>query len=332
MTQLRAFRFAFYSVALASLAALGGCTLQSAEASATSSAATLVEPEASAPAEPVAANTAAVSSTHPSSRTVAHRYLNIGGTGVGFVAWAGGGNLRGTVTTSSNFNKRIETKSYEAIVVQVSPDQAGWVGNAMQDPGTEIAGSITTAEADYDKIETLSFNRAKISQVQFPTMTAQSTNTGLLTVKLDLSAAGLPQPNARRSPDAGRLNETAPGRRWLAGNFALAVDGLDGSIKKIDSFTVKLLDSQRLEIPNLVVTMPRIDAADWIEWADDFVSHMRGASNIGEKSGTLTFKDASGEAVGTLSLQNIGILRVSDIAGSDDVQIELYVEGVRLDL
>jgi hypothetical protein len=270
-------------------------------------------------------------------------YLELEGQRAGRVSSSSGGGLKAEVrredaTVDGHTKKSIEAPTHEPLSLQValdaSPSLWNWVGRAWRDPNVTQSGTVSALDANMRISESLDFFDARVSEVRFPAMIANSMAAGSLAIKV------MPEQTRRRAGSGATVGTSSPGNaRWIVSNFRLTIDGLDSTnrVQRIESFTVKLPapaagfpgTSEPVDFPNLVVTIPRQYAQPWFDWLDDFVKERRHGDE-GERQGQLDLLGPNLlNVLASMRLGNIGILRVTENAG-DTVTAELYVEDMVL--
>jgi hypothetical protein len=123
------------------------------------------------------------------------------------------------------------------------------------------------------------------------------------------------------------------------GDFALQISGdlPTADVQRIDPIVVKTPNTNNVDFPNLIVTLPSSSADKWYEWLKKTSTQGSGGANT--RSGLIELHDAEGNVIAEVTLNNIGIRRISQTApasapkaGIDSVTVELFVDKIELDL
>lgn len=251
--------------------------------------------------------------------------------------------------------KHLANLKYTDIVMQCDPGMPGpllnWVTASLAMTYARKNGAIITADFDMKERSRLEFSNALISELTIPACDAASKDPGTLTLKLS--------PEYTR-PVAGKGNVLPASlaaakqqKAWLPANFRLQIQGLEAActrINKIEALTIKqkiaenavgeLRDYQKepasLEFPNLVITLPEVDAGPFFQWFDDFV--VKG--NMGddkERPGFLELLSPDMKAVLLrMNFSHLGIFSFSPMkleANADSiarVKVEMYCEQITI--
>lgn len=277
-----------------------------------------------------------------------------------FVKSVEGGFARADVVQEklgpSQFSKKhLANLKYADIVLQCDPGLPGpllnWVTASLAMTYTRKNGAIVTADFDMKERSRLEFFHALISEVTIPACDAATKDPGVLTLKLS--------PEYTR-PVAGKgsvlpapLGVAKQQKSWSPANFRLQIQGLEAAcarINKIEALTIKqkiaenavgeLRDYQKepasLEFPNLVITLPEVDAGPFFQWFDDFV--VKG--NMGDDKERQGFLELLSPDLKTVLLRvnfsHLGIFSFSPMkqeANADSiarVKVEMYCEQMTI--
>ncbi len=223
-----------------------------------------------------------------------------------------------------------------------------WIEQTADRKQPRRDGAFVTSTLKYAKPHTVAFQDALITAIEIPACDASAKEVGLMTLsimpeltKWQLGAGEVApnQPRARKS--------------WLRSDFVLSIPGLDCSkVTKVDSLTIKQtvarnqvgqerdnqLTPEKIDYPNLEVTLPIGAAETWLAWHQSFVIDGKN-DDAQEKTGTLVFLSQNRKStLMTLSFHNLGIFAV----GADDqddksdnkvqcVKVKMYCERMTVD-
>jgi len=251
--------------------------------------------------------------------------------------------------------KHLTNLKYSDIVIQCDPIMPDplrqWVTGFLAINAQRKNGAIVTADLNYRERSRLEFFNALISEVTIPACDASSKDSGQLTVKL---APEYTRPvRGKESVLPAPLGGVRQQKAWLPANFRLQIQGLEAActrINKIEALTIKqkiaenaigeVRDYQRepasLEFPNLVVTLPEIDAGPFFDWFDDFV--VKG--NAGDDKERAGFLELLSPDLKTVLLRvnfsHLGIFSFSPMKQETNaesikrVKVEMYCEQITI--
>jgi hypothetical protein len=171
---------------------------------------------------------------------------------------------------------------------------------------TAFDGSISFLSIQLKEVLRLDFTEAVIEEFHLPALEGGSKEAGSFTLMLDLGSS------ARVAGDLG-VKTVANGKNWKRSNFRITIDGLSlTKTSRIDALTVQrrisrrgtVIEASPLEIPDIIVHVPTVDAAPIFAWYD--------AAVIGgiptERNGKIEILAANQQDVlFTLDLFNLGI-------------------------
>jgi hypothetical protein len=290
--------------------------------------------EPSATDEPVAATVAA--ETGGATYAV---YLNGVGTPSLAKSMTGGGAAAKLATDSPASPKIVKKQidnvdvDYETVTLETSftPDTpiTDWVKTTWGSPGTLRTIEIRAKGPNGTSIRTLTLQNAKIIETRLPALSKSSSDSGLITVKVDAKKIVREQPGAQVG--------TGPLKSFKLSNFDLDISGLDTSkVQRIEPIVVKTPSAANVDFPTITLVLPEADADEWVEWFEDFVVAGNN-SDSKEKEGTLALLDVNMKPVAHIDLYGIGIRRVAPtpIASAPNpavasVTVELYVEQMKM--
>lgn len=247
--------------------------------------------------------------------------------------------------------KHLAGVKYEEITIQcgagLSKTFYAWLSDTLDLKHSRKDGAVITADYSGKETTRLNFFHALVTEIGFPALDASSKDAAKLTVKFSpeytRTAAG--------SGAAGARIDMQKQKKWLPSNFRLKIDGIDCTrVNKIAPLVLEqkvvadtvgeTRDYQQvpalLEIPDLVVTFPESNAADFAAWHHDFVVQGNNGQNF-EKNGTLELLASDSKTVlFTIGLFNLGIYKLAPepaAAGSDSIRrltAAMYCERMTL--
>jgi len=286
--------------------------------------------------------------------TVVRYAIELDGFIAGWLWSAEGGNATGVVVNEKLgpdriIRKHIDRIKYEDITVTCGAGMAKgfyeWLKNTiMSKNNPRKNGAIIQTDVNGKEVSRLNFVNAMISQISFPALDAASKDAAKMTITIT------PQYTQQVQGSGKSLGVVMP-KKWLSANFRLTIAGLDTTkVNKIDALVFKQVavkdavgsgrDSMQIpfqqEIPNLVITFAEVSAQTFRNWYGDFV--IKGINgDTAEKNGTLEYLDPNLKTLFTLTLQRIGIFRLTPEkveAGSENIRrlkAEMYVEDMGFD-
>lgn len=235
--------------------------------------------------------------------------------------------------------------------IAVAPAFWDWVKATLNGKHERRNGAIVQYDYNSKEVSRRTFTNAIMSELQLPAMDAAGKNAATITVKLS------PETIAYKKGDASSLkfdyaaNEIPNQKRWLNSNFRLTIDKFKGNgmrFTKIDQITIKqnvinnpigiqrssLKEFGRLEVPNLVVTFPEAQVADWHQWYQSTVVD----GNHGDATtGSLTYLSYNlAEELMTVSFDGVQLLSLehekyeASKEGISKVKATMTVEAIDL--
>jgi phage tail-like protein len=222
-----------------------------------------------------------------------------------------------------------------------------WIKDSLDLKYERKSGAIVAADYNFQELASLSFHNALITEFGMPALDAASKDAAKMTVKFS------PEYTRFKAGDGSKVQGGAvTQKRWHASNFRLTIDGLDTSrVNKIEALVIKqkVIDNavgeQRdvptavayLEVPDLVITFPESQAADFWKWHEDFVINGNNDQDH-EKTGSLTYLAPNlKDALFTLNFFGLGIFKCEPektASGSESlrrVKAEMYCEEIKFD-
>lgn len=183
-----------------------------------------------------------------------------------------------------------------------------------------FGGAIHQADAQGMLVTTTQFSDALIEEVGFPALDRAVSQPGKIRVQF--------RPGATKSvKGAGAI---APARMtaaaWLTSRFSVQIGGLPEPVK-VEAFSFRRRGTGLVEIPSLVVTIPPNGFQQWADKYETFAMNgQNGTDN--EMTGSIVYRDASGQAVLELTFAQIGISEFRRSASATDrtAQVTMYFE------
>lgn len=291
------------------------------------------------------------------SYVAGHFSLEVDGVKSGAPKSFSGGDLSADVINEPLANgllvkKHIGMPKYEEVSLQLGFSMGkpiyDWISDTLDQKYSRKSGSLVAADFNNKEKQRMNFQNALISEITFPACDGSSKDAGYLTVKFSPEIVKW-LPGDGKSSVGGAVNTKQ--KPWIPSNFQLAIPGLDCShVSKIEAFTIKQKRTERsigetrnyeleptsLEIPNLTVTLPAVQAGTWIDWSENFIAKGNNGDES-EKTGTLSFiSQDRKEELARIQLFGVGIRRLQRSAsGNSDavatITAELYVERMEVD-
>ncbi len=284
-----------------------------------------------------------------------HFLLELGEASAGFLRSVDGGAAKGTIVEeavgpSRWVHKHLGNLEFEDLTFQVgsnlSPQLAQWIRATWSPNFARRDGAIVTADFNYVERARRTFAEALISEVAFPTLDAGSKDVAAITIPI------VPEYTRNETP-SGKVVAPLAGKSKLAlvSNFRVSIGGLEAACKSVSRVEALVVRQEitpfeigeerdyqkepgKLEVGNLVITIPEADAALFYEWHEEFVIQ---GQPIPERTGTLELLSPNlGSVLLRLNLSGLGIFKVDSVpaeAGADTqrrVRAEMYCEEVAL--
>lgn len=231
-----------------------------------------------------------------------------------------------------------------------------WVKASISYDHERRHGAIVSADYDFKEINRLTFYEGLITEVGFPGLDASSKDACKMTIKISPEKTETEFGNRSKSVLPSNIDARKQ-KQWLPSFFRLRIDGGGGGplkcdrVSKIEPLVIKQKviensvgeelvfqkEPAQIDFPNLVVTLPEVDAKGWYDWHKSFI--IDGESDQSkEKSGSLEYLAADRNTVlFTLNFFNLGILKYQPDkleSGTDklrSVKVEMYAERIEFD-
>lgn len=226
-----------------------------------------------------------------------------------------------------------------------------WLKGSINYSHERKEGSIVSADYDFKEVNRMDFEQGLITEIGFPGLDAASKEPCKMTVKIAPERTSMQFSGRSRSLLPNNIDAQKQ-KLWLPSFFRLKIDGMKAErASKIDALVIKQKvvensigeelvfekEPSQIDFPNLVITVPEVDAQPWYDWHKSFV--IDGKSDPGqEKTGSLEYLAADRKTVlFTLSFYQLGIIKFQPDkleSGADKlryVKIEMYTERIDFD-
>jgi hypothetical protein len=233
---------------------------------------------------------------------------------------------------------------YEAfeipIGVAASTGLFDWVAGSWGATPEARDGAVLGVDFNFNIKSEVGFSGALVVETGIPALDAASKAAGHLTVRFQPEFIDVKQ-------GAGKLSlMQAKQKLWRTANFRLQIDGIDcKKVSRIDAFTVTrkvtvvssgsggvALVPEKVEFPNLKITLSTVSAETWYDWHESFVVNGNNDDSF-ERSGTISFlsNDFKTE-LSRIELHHLGIIRLASNPGDAIARLtaELYCEEMVL--
>jgi hypothetical protein len=234
---------------------------------------------------------------------------------------------------------------YEAfeipIGVATSTGLFDWVAGSWGPSPEARDGALLGVDFNFNIKSEVGFSGALVVETRIPALDAASKEAGHLTVRLQ------PEFIDVKTPGTGKLSLIqAKQKLWRTSNFRLQIDGLDcKKVSRIDAFTVTRnvtamssgsggvdLVPEKVEFPNLKITLSKVSAAEWYDWHESFVVNGNNDDSF-ERNGTISFLSTDYKTVlSHIDLHHLGIVRLASNPSDAITRVtaELYCEEMVL--
>ena len=212
--------------------------------------------------------------------------------------------------------------------------------NAFTRPSS-LTGAVVEADAGRAEQTRLQFHKGLISEIGFPALDAASKDAAKMTIKLAPEYTRVIAKTgdvalARTYPPIAAHRSAQ--KKWLPANFSLVIGGTDVTRgARVEPFAVRFVSSAnspyKVEVSNLVVSVPESDAKAFQAWFAAFVQAGPGAQ-AARREGTLKYLSPEGDVLFTLDLHGLGIFKFAPEkveAGNENirrVKAEMYCEKI----
>jgi hypothetical protein len=242
--------------------------------------------------------------------------------------------------------KHLGPPKYEAFTIPIGvamPDGLfDWVAGSWRSTPEAKDGAVLGVDANFNIKSETGFSGALVLETRIPALDAASKQAGYLTVRFQPKFIDV-------KPGAGKLSLVFAKQLWRTANFRLQIDGLDCTkVSKIDAFTVKReltvissgssgisLVPEKIEFPNLRITLSQPSAQSWFDWHENFVVNGNNGDTF-ERNGAISFlsNDLKKE-LSRIELRHLGIVRLASTPAGGGGQIarvtaDLYCEEMQL--
>lgn len=242
--------------------------------------------------------------------------LELDGILVGLLESVDGGSIQAELLTGPGSNscstrKRVGPPQFGEITIQfgfsMNSSVYSWISSFLNCNSQRKNGAIIGADFDHHARTRREFSNALITEVSFPSCDAAAKDLGFITLKIR------PETISYKPGDGSVVVFDIPPakKNWKfqRSNYRLTIDGVDAAqVAKIEALTLKQkvvedpsgnpregnLRLGRLEVSDLVVTVPDSRAQDFSDWFKSFVlDGMNDESK--EKNGSLVFLSTDGQ-------------------------------------
>lgn len=245
---------------------------------------------------------------------------------------------------SGVIRKHISNPVYDACVIQIGNDMSkelfDWISAMLNRQQSAKNLSIIAADYDYKERSRTNLTNAFLTKVKFPALDGSSKDAAYLELTIQPEVAQTLK-GSGASVKGGTVSAKAS-KAWLASNFRLKLGGAElPRTRRISAFEVtqELVDDSSgisklaskapgtLQLSDLSFAVSVADSAVVDQWFDDFVIKGNNAATY-ERSATIEYLTPSmKDVVATLSLDGLGIYKVSDesgLVGKDSVATKTY--------
>lgn len=237
--------------------------------------------------------------------------------------------------------KRLGPTRIEPIEIDVgfqSKPINDWITAALAGRQTTKNGFVSLSDANYMEKMRLSFDRARLVQIELPALDAADSKTlALMHLILQPDAtrrqAGSGARVGTAADEAARQAKTTP-----VSTFKLTIPNVETKgVSRIEEIIIKL--SPTPTISNLIVTFAE-GAKGWDDWYDEAVVKGAGGrpdNDTKERNGTIELMNARLQTIVRLNLRGLGINRLSlekSESASNQVRrytAEMHIEDLRVD-
>jgi hypothetical protein len=261
-----------------------------------------------------------------------HFALELEGKVNGFLRSAEGGGLSAQVLTyqqgpTIDTWRQIGRPKFDDITLSVgmgmSPYFYKWIAAFFERDCVRKDGAIIGGDFNFVQRTKRTFLEALISEVGIPALDGSSKEAAYVTVKI------VPETMTYETISGSAKIECPPGlnqpsKLWQAANFTFTIDGYEDSFKrtmKVDAFSIKqqileypvghLRTSSRvpgrLEIPNISVYIPAVDADKVTNYATSRIVGYKAAAD-NQMTGALTFIGADQAPLCTIHMRGMDIV------------------------
>jgi len=291
-------------------------------------------------------------------------YIELQHTFAGFVKNLSGGDATADVVLEKLGSDHLTKKhlgnvKYEEVSFQcgtgMSKELYNWINTGFNQTSHNRGredGAIVFQDYDGGEQSRLTWHNGLITELGMPPLDASSKDACNMTIKFK------PEITRKTWAAAGKFTvpqDAAKQKKWLPANFRLRIDGCENGcrkVNKIDGLTVKQVTAEnsvgeqrdyqqepvRVEIPNLVITLPESHADEFYAWHENFVIKGNNGEDQ-EKGGTLEYltPNLTDAPLFTLHFFHLGVFKVTadkNEASGDPIRrlkVEMYCEDIRFD-
>jgi hypothetical protein len=217
-----------------------------------------------------------------------------------------------------------------------------WIDASLAMSYMRKSGEIKAADADRSVHRVSEFENALLTEIGFPACGGSATGVAFMTLKFS------PWIVRNKKGDGSKVDNPADmsQKQWHPSDFRLTIDGLHGAtekVSKVDAIVIKqsvvsdqvgserdyFKEPGKVDYPNIRITLPEADSADFSAWHDDSAG-----SHSGKKNGRLAYLDPERNELLVLELKGLGIHKISKASTTNNedkiasVTVEMYVENI----
>jgi phage tail-like protein len=243
--------------------------------------------------------------------------------------------------------KRLGRLKYEDIVLTCGSNLSipfyQWLAGTLSQQGPRKNGAIVAVNQNGQIIHRREIQNALVKEVEFPGVDAASNEPAYFKVTVTPERIRYQSASGQAGPPP-QANHSG----LSTSKFRLQIQGLEQAcafVQRIEPLVVKQeiinyvdggeeqsrVRAGRLEVGNLIITLPQHQAGPFTAWFSSFVLQGQIAGNA--KQGVIEFlKPDAQTVIAAVTLSNLGIFRMAPVTvgGSSQVQVEMYCETMRL--
>ena len=230
----------------------------------------------------------------------------------------------------------------------MSPRFTDWVNKSFSSDYERRGGALIQGNYDMKEMFRVTFQNALVCEVGFPTCDASSKENAKLNIKFTPEYTTILHSPGGGSPIFGPIKPKTQ-KLWLCRNFDGGIDGFPTGLfrrmSKIEPIVVKqkvveyptgeLRDAWKepatVEYPNIVMTIPEVDAAPFFKWYKEFVIDGR-CDPAQEKTGHIQYLSEDKQNIANIDLYGLGLFKLTPTKAESQseniraVKVEMYCE------
>ena len=214
-----------------------------------------------------------------------------------------------------------------------------WIQDTLEGAASRKDGEIIALDSQYKPLRKLEFANAQITEITLPRADGRSRSPVSLTIQLTPDQAYVSAATGTKV-DMKQKQPVAV----LESNFVLTINGLDmRRTYAVEMMVVQIpLGPSRpvvcivcpsplaIDFPDVTVTLNEVDSQSMFDWYNESIF-----GTPTEKKGSLEFRSSTGQTVLGLSLHNLGVISVENIARPElptgVVALRMYAEFMKLE-